>query len=106
MNYTRLHLNRTKTNYKNILADVLEQTKKYVDEFPSIPMYQQIYNQHLDIKELIVIQHKILSGNEIYNRYTLGAIASKNFDLEHEVYAQKLSDILGGSFDYHEMTEG
>ncbi|QNK61049.1 hypothetical protein H7F33_10675 [Pedobacter sp. PAMC26386] len=105
MNYIRLYLNRTRTNYRNILSDVLQQTKTYCEEFPLITMYQEIYNQLLDINELIVIHEKKLSDDEIYDRYTLGVIAAKNFDLEHEIYAQKLSDIFGGSFDYHEMPE-
>lgn len=105
MNYIRLYLNRTKTNYRNILADVLQKTKTYCEEFPSITMYQEIYNQLLDIKALIVVQQKKLSEDKIYHRYTLGAIASKNFDLEHEIYAQKLSDVFGGAFDYYQMSD-
>jgi len=68
-------------------------------------MYQEIYNQLLDINELVVVQERKISDDEIYSRYTLGAIATKNFDLEHEIYAQKLSDIFGGSFDYYQMPE-
>lgn len=81
------------------------ETKNYCDQFPSIAMYLEIYNQLVDIQSLIVDQNKVFSEDELYSRYTLGAIASKNFDLEHEIYAQKISDIFGGMFDYGQMPE-
>ncbi|WP_185145395.1 hypothetical protein [Apibacter muscae] len=44
-----------------------------------------------------------MTENEIYNRYNFGAIAAKNFNLDIDEYAQKLSDVFGGLFDYYTM---
>jgi hypothetical protein len=103
--YKRLFLERTKERYKQIISDTLIISKKFVEKFPDITMYESIHNQILDIKKEIVEKEIVFTEDEIYSRYNLGAIAAKNFDLEHDEFAQRLSDIFGGSMDYNTMIE-
>ncbi len=103
--YTRLFLNRTKNKYKEILNIALNETRLLVERNPEMGIYKVIYDQLTDIKDNIIIKNKIFTENEIFNKYTLGAIAVKNFDIEHDEYGQKLSDIFGGAVDYHQMPE-
>ncbi|WP_312076431.1 immunity protein Tsi6 family protein [Chryseobacterium sp.] len=103
--YTRLDNNRTKKYYREIINSALLETEKLLKMSPEIIIYQSIYNQLADINEKIIKNHIIFSEDELYNRYSLGALAVKNFDLDNDEYAQKLSDSFGGTFDYNEMKE-
>jgi hypothetical protein len=104
--YQRLYLNRTKARYRQIVNETLAQTKNLLERFPEIGMYKSIYKQIEDIRENIIGKGVKFSADEIQDRYTLGAIAVKNFDLEHEEYAQRLSDIFGGADEYPASPEG
>jgi hypothetical protein len=104
--YQRLHLNRTKAKYRQIVEETLVQTKASLERFPLIGMYKSIYNQIVDIKENIIDKNIRFSEDDMQQRYTLGAIAVKNFDLEHEEYGQRLSDIFGGADEYFDSPEG
>jgi hypothetical protein len=104
--YTRLNTNRTQAHYKEILDAVTTETELLKEKFPDLMMYKSILEQLLDIKKIIVDENKVLSEDDIYDRYSLGAIAVKNFSLESDEYAQKLSDAFGGIFDYYEMPKG
>jgi len=103
--YTRLNKNRTKKYYKEIVEDVIKETEENIKMFPSISMYVSILNQLKDIQKNIITNNIEFDENTLYKRYSLGSIAVKNFDLEHEEYAQKLSDVFGGSFNYYLMPE-
>ena len=103
--YKRLDFDNTKKYYQKIVKETLEQTKELAARFPDIPMYQSIYNQIKDIQENLIDKRVYFSENQIFKRYSLGAIAVKNFDLRHEEYAQRLSDIFGGAIEYPEMPE-
>lgn len=101
--YKRLNTERTQKHYKEILEAAIAETQLLKDKFPELIMYKGILEQLLDIKKNIVDENKVLSEDDIYDRYSLGAIAVKNFSLENDVYAQKLSDVFGGAFDYYQM---
>lgn len=103
--HIRLNNNRTKKYYKEILNQTILQTKELLKTSPQIQIYHSIYNQLIDILEEVVKNNNVFSENELYARYSLGALAAKNFDLENDEYAQKLSDSFGGTFDYHKMPE-
>ena len=103
--YKRLNLNRKKSYYKLILEEVIKETEIYLNKSPEISLYRMILNQLKDIELNIVKKNNVFSEDELYNRYSLGAIAVKNFDLETDEYGQKLSDIFGGTFDYYLMPE-
>ncbi|AFJ09676.1 hypothetical protein PI172_0362 [Prevotella intermedia] len=51
------------------------------------------------------MNNTMVSKFDLYRMYSLGSIAAKNFDLENDEYAQKLSDSYSGAFDYHSMPE-
>lgn len=103
--YTRLNKNRTKKYYREIINIVTEETNILKKMSPDIRIYLSIYNQLIDIQDKIIVNSIVFSEEELYNRYTLGAIAVKNFDLDNDEYAQKLSDSFGGTFDYYQMPE-
>lgn len=103
--YTRLNKHRTKKYYRDIINQAIIKTDELLKISPEIQMYHSIHNQLIDINEKIVKNSIVFSENELHKRYSLGEIAVKNFDLEHDEYAQKLSDSFGGMFDYHEMPE-
>jgi Tsi6 len=68
-------------------------------------IYNSIADQIVQIKEDVLIKKLRMSLFEIIDKYYLGAIAVKNFDLEHDEYAQKLSDIAGLSYKYWDLPE-
>lgn len=103
MLYKRLETNETKAYYREILDATTSETERYVRKFPEISMYENILSQLQDIKEKIVVEQIVLTEDEVFERCSLGAIAVKNFDLENEEYAQRLSDIFGGAMDYYKF---
>ncbi|MBK2266493.1 MULTISPECIES: immunity protein Tsi6 family protein [Francisella] len=103
--YIRLNKNRTKKYYQTIVNLAIKETEAILEKNSKITLYNSIYNQLLDIQEQIINNNAILSEDELYDRYSLGAIAVKNFSLENDEYAQKLSDSFGGAFDYSSMPE-
>jgi len=103
--YTRLNNNRTKEYYREILNQAISKTEELLKMSPQIQIYHSIYSQLVNILEEVVKNNVVFSEKELYEKYSLGAIAAKNFDLEHDEYAQKLSDSFGGIFDYDKMPE-
>jgi hypothetical protein len=103
--YTRLNKHRTKKYYREIINQAIIKTDELLKMSPEIQIYHSIYNQLIDINEKIVKNNLVFSENELSERYSLGELIVKNFDLENDEYAQKLSDSFGGMFDYHKMPE-
>ena len=103
--YTRLNHNRTKKYYREIVENAIDTTEVYIKKFPSIEIYNSILKQLKDIQRNIIFDNVEFNEETLYERYNLGAIAVKNFDLEKDEYAQRLSDVFGGSFDYYSMPE-
>lgn len=95
----------SKQDYREIVSQAIIETGKLLEMSPEMTMYHSIYNQLIDINEKVIKNSIVFSDREIYGRYSLGALATKNFDIENDEYAQKLSDSFGGMFDYHEMPE-
>ena len=103
--YIRLHKKRTKKYYKEIVDLAIEETKNLMEMSPKVAIYASIYNQLVDIKQNIIGENKVFSRFELYKRYSLGAVAVKNFDENADEYAQKLIDSYGGTFDYNKKQE-
>jgi len=101
MNYKEV---TTKTEYRELLDNLKEETKKLVDKFPEITIYKSIYNQIIDIIKRIN-NKEILSEQEIYQQYSIGAIAVKNFDCDKDIYGRKLQDAFGALFEYWNLPE-
>ncbi|QNK61051.1 hypothetical protein H7F33_10685 [Pedobacter sp. PAMC26386] len=95
----------TKKEYRNVIQETLLETEKLISKFPELSIYQDIRSQIMLIKEDVLIKQLRMTLFEIIDKYTLGAIAVKNFDLEHDPYAQKLSDIAGLSCKYFDLPE-
>lgn len=103
--YIRLNEHRTKNYYRKIISLATKETQILKEMSPVVVIYSSIYDQLLDIYENIIKNNIVFTEDELYSRYTIGAIAVKNFDLENDEYAQKLSDSFGGTFDYFQMPE-
>jgi hypothetical protein len=67
-------------------------------------MYENIYMQLTALKSLLIDQKLKLDQEYIDEKFTIGAIATKNFDYEHEIYAQKLIRIFGASLRYKDLS--
>lgn len=94
----------TKKEYRSLLKNTLEETNDYITKFPEIVLYDSISSQISDIINTIN-ESIVLNQEEIYEKYSLGAIAVKNFDANNEIYSRKLQDIFGGLFEYWDMIE-
>jgi len=101
--YSRLEDNKTKKYYKK----VLDETIIMVDHIrlkSSNPMFVNICNQLKDIQENVVIHQTYFGWEQINNHYSLGAIATKNFD-EGEELRDRLFDIFWGAIDFKHFPE-
>ncbi|APW33465.1 immunity protein Tsi6 family protein [Prevotella intermedia] len=103
--YTRLSKKPTKSYYRWIIEQAIIETEELMQMSPTIIIYKSIYNQLVDLRTKIVLNNTMVSKFDLYRMYSLGSIAAKNFDLENDEYAQKLSDSYSGAFDYHSMPE-
>lgn len=103
--YTRLSKNTTKSYYRSVIEQAIVETQKLMLMSPEVTMYNSIYNQLVDLKTKVVLNNIIIPKFDLYRMYSLGSIAAKNFDLENDEYAQRLSDSYSGAFDYHRMPE-
>jgi hypothetical protein len=93
----------SKQEFNNLLNETLIETDELRKRFAEILMYENLYKQLGALKNLLIEQKLTLSKDYIYDNFTIGAIATKNFEYEHEIYAQKLMRIFGTSLRYGEL---
>lgn len=93
----------TKSRYRYNLCEVTMLFEDLQKKAPS-PIFQNIINQLLDIKKMIVENQIITDAFEIDERYTLGAIAVRYFEESSEL-RDKLSGIFYGAIHYSEYPE-
>ena len=101
--YKRLEGNKTRTYYKTILDETISIIEEVVIKTPS-PLYENLKRQLLDIKMNVVNQQIFSDPEEIFERYSFGAIAVKNLDDEDELQA-RLCDIFWGTVNYHMLSD-
>lgn len=93
--------NATKLEYQQFLNETIEifrlQSKDEDDELSRI-----ILDQLLDLKENVVDLGVLTEWDEINERYTLGGLAIKNFDVDDEL-GLRIQDVFYGALDYNEM---
>ena len=93
--------NATKLEYQQFLNETIEifrlQSKDEDDELSRI-----ILDQLLDLKENVVDLGVLTEWDEINERYTLGELAIKNFDVDDEL-GLRIQDVFYGALDYNEM---
>lgn len=105
--YIRLSENRTKKRFVQILTDTIslfDSLLRSEIQTDIIDLYQNIYDQLIDIKENVVDYPKYSGWEQICGRYTLGAIASKNYDDDDEI-KHRLCDIFGGAVHFDELKD-
>ncbi len=87
-------------DYKEIVEIKLLESYNLMKRFPDISLYESIYNQVKSLKETVIEKNIILSKDYVFKHYSLGAIAVKNFDSEHDLFAEKMMYIFGLSYKY------
>ena len=99
--YIRLSTRRTKAYYQEIMAQAMAETDHLRKMSPEVALYEVIYAQLMDLKEQVIDRGMVIPRSVLYKRYSLGTIAVKNFDEEHDPYAQRLCDCYGGALGKH-----
>lgn len=94
----------SKVQFESLLNETIKDTEEFKLRFPEILMYENIYMQLIALKSLLIEQKLDLDQEYIDEKFTIGAIATKNFDYEYEIYAQKLIRIFGASLRYKELS--
>ena len=101
MNYKEV---QTKREYRDLLYSLRIESKKLSERFPTILIYKSIYDQISDIINNLD-NNIVFSDEQIYSRYSIGAIAVKNFDCDNEIFGRKLQDAFGTLFEYWNLPE-
>lgn len=101
--YKRLKTQCTKKYYVQILNETIGLVSPLVNNDES-GFYLNIYSQLIDIKKNVVVEHKFTNWEDINDRYSLGAIATRNFDEDDEL-RNRLCDVFGGAIKYDSMPE-
>jgi hypothetical protein len=92
----------TRKQYFEILKEAILQTEKYIQVYPELTMYKSILNQLIFIQNIVVNENRVPEKEEI-DRVTLGSIAVKNFDYEHDEYADILMDCYSKFLRYKSL---
>ena len=99
--YRQLSDNKTKLHYKEILNETLLIAEEHLS-LEQTTLWNSIVNQLRDIKEKVVEKQTFTGWEEIYDRYTLGAIAVRDFS-DNDEMQDRLCDIYSGAIDYSSM---
>lgn len=88
----------SKNNYKKVFNECIKQTEKLTLQFPEIPLYQIILNQLETLKVRLIDKEITISREELFDKYSFGSIAAKNFD--DTIYGNNLMFVYGMSYKY------
>lgn len=99
--YTSLSDNKTQHYYKKIVDDTLLLAEKRLEEGGFYP-WSSIVNQLKDIQAMVIEKYDFADWEEVYDHYTLGTIAVREFTEEDEMQA-RLCDIFWGAVHYNEL---
>ena len=100
---TEFYSDETKCKYKAKLVETIGVFENLLKE-THLPIYENVVNQLLDIKEMVVEKQIIFESFDIDERYTLGAIAIRYFD-ENKKLQDILCDIYYGALHFSEFPE-
>ena len=101
--YKRLVEDKTRTYYKRILYETITLTEQLFIK-THYPLYEDIKMQLCDIKLNVVNKQNITDSEEIFERYSIGAIAVKNLEDSDELQA-RLCDIFWGAVHYNKLSD-
>lgn len=101
--YTPLSNNRTKEHYQKIVDETLLISEERLKK-EQLLLWNSIVNQLQDIKLMIIGKQAFSDWEGIYDRYTLGTIAVREFTEGDEMQA-RLCDIFWGAVHYSELKE-
>lgn len=93
--------NETKMNFRLLLEETKAMVQDLLNEDAS-DIYGLIMYELNDMMETIVDLGLPLDEDEINQRYSLGAIAIKNFDQETELY-KRMTTLFYGAMVYSEL---
>lgn len=101
--YQELPDNANKVQFKALLSETIAIIRSEVEK-SNDELFNVILMQLEDIKENIVDKQILTDEDEINDRYTLGAVAIKNFEEDPEMES-RLCDIFGGAIEYASMPD-
>ena len=94
---------KTQKEYDQLCDETMAYFKKIMNDYPQITMYKSIYVQIWMIKKDLS-ENVRLDRVKDFQKYSLGAIAAKNFD-EGDVYGDAIGTIDAMAFIYFYMPE-
>lgn len=105
--YIELEKDYTKVRYSQILNETIEIVENEIlhsfqDE--DLDMWLSIKAQIKDIREKIVESQALFDWEEIYERYSIGAIGLECFDDDDEMH-MRLCDIFHGAVHFRELED-
>lgn len=95
--------NKSRKYYGELVNEtLLIAEKRLVSEQTSV--WNSIVNQLHDIKEMVIEKQAFTDWEEVYERYTLGTIAAREFSDDDEMQT-RLCDIFWGAVHYNELAK-
>lgn len=101
--YKRLATEKTRQYYNKILMRTLFLSEERLLKEQSV-LWNSIVNQLRDIKVMIVEKQVLSDWEDVYERYTIGTIAVREFPENDEMQA-RLSDIFWGAVHFKELQD-
>ena len=105
--YIELEKQYSKTRYSQILDEtqhIAEHELSLIPQNENSDIWISIISQIKDIREKIVEKHILFDWEEIYERYSIGAIGIEYFDDDDEMH-MRLCDIFHGAVHYFELED-
>lgn len=102
--YYPLPDNPTKEDYSNLLLETISYVNALKNSEIDDYLYTLIIEQLIDIKEMIVDKRELIDEDEINERYSLGGIATRNFEEGNEM-RERLCAIFSGAMDFAFLPE-
>ena len=105
--YTDLEKDYTKARYSQILQETQQIAENKISLNPQtkdLEMWISIIKQIEDIRDKIVESQILFDWDEIYERYSIGAIGLDCFEDDDEMQ-MRLSDIFHGAVHFQELKD-
>jgi hypothetical protein len=89
-----------KSDFKKVLEQVIAQTSQFMEEYPEIGIYKNIYQQ-LHFIWKVIFEEKRKPKEEEFDAIMIGNMAVKNFENDYPEYGRKLEE-LDYYFEHYE----
>ena len=100
----RITEHKTKQYYKTILSDTIRMLEEEKSASGGYEMYDDILAELYDVKRNVIDSYNYSDPEEIFEKYTFGAIGVKCLD-ENDELCNRLSDLFYGAYFYNTFPE-